>query len=264
MNIEDRKSKSVAPKSFYVKYGKRAIDIVASGLGLVLTLPVNMILAIGTGIDVGSPIMFHSRRLGRYGQPFTLSKFRNMTNDTDEDGNLLLPELRVTKFGRFVRKTSLDELLNFWSILKGDMSIIGPRPLELKDLDLYSEKHIHRLDVRPGLECPMPYKLDHGVTWQEQFDNDVWYAKNVCLRTDIKLAFRLLYLVFDKEQRRCREDGTKGMFIGYWDGVAVSESELDDFRDNIMFFPASEGYTREEAIRAWRDSLSNPRGDING
>ncbi|RNL45762.1 sugar transferase [Paraeggerthella hongkongensis] len=224
-------------RSLYERFGKRAIDVAVSAFVLVVTLPVNACIAIRTYFDVGSPILFKQERVGIHGEVFTLVKFRNMTNETDENGQLLLPEDRVTDFGRFVRSTSLDELLNFWSIFKGDMSLIGPRPLLVEYRDLWTEEHLERLGVLPGLECPTPKRIDHAITWQEQFDNDVWYAANISLKTDIKLLVRLFSLVLDKEQRKAREDGTKGYFIGYRDGEAITEAEVDNWRSSRVFFP---------------------------
>ena len=238
MKRKGKNPTTIAPDTLYVRYGKRAIDIFLSVAGLVITAPINLALAIGTRIDVGSPIVFHQERVGLNGKVFVLSKFRNMTNETDEHGELLPPEQRVTKFGKFVRKTSLDELLNFWSVLKGDMSIIGPRPLLVDYYDLWSDEHLHRLDVRPGLECPTPHKLDHPISWQEQFENDVWYAGNVSLGVDLKLAFRLVSLAFDGKQRSVRESGDKGYFIGYIDGKVVTESDIEGWREHPVFFPA--------------------------
>lgn len=123
-------SKTVVPKdSFYLKYVKRGIDLIISVPAFVVLLPVNFIIGVITFFDVGSPIFFRQERTGKDGRHFSLVKFRNMTNAKDKNGNLLPPSQRVTKFGIFVRKFSLDELLNFWSIVKGDMTLIGPRPL---------------------------------------------------------------------------------------------------------------------------------------
>ena len=178
-------SEPVRPsETIYARYVKRLVDILLSGIALIVTLPLNLIIGIVTVFDVGFPIFFKQERIGRDGKPFTIIKFRNMRNTCDERGELLPPDQRVTTFGRFVRKTSLDELLNFWSIFKGDMSIIGPRPLVPEYTHRYSDRHRMRLAVRPGLECP-PRMIGHHVwTWQEQFENDVWYVENVSFKTD--------------------------------------------------------------------------------
>lgn len=201
--------------SFYTKYGKRFIDIVLSLLAVVITFPINLIIAIITYFDVGRPIIFKQSRIGRDEKTFYIYKFRNMTNAVDSKGELLPSSKRVTKWGKFVRKTSLDELLNFVSILKGDMSLIGPRPL----LDYYSERlndyHKTIYKVRPGLECPPMYKVDHTLSWQERLDNYVWYAENCSLWVDIRLCFRIFKMVFDKKSTEQRASADHGAFMGY-------------------------------------------------
>ena len=152
-------------KTFYAQYGKRIIDVVISVIALLVTLPFNLTLGIITFFDLGAPIFFAQKRAGKDGKVFTLLKFRNMNNAVGANGELLPPEERVTKIGRFVRKTSMDELLNFWSILKGDMSVIGPRPLPPEYTHRYNKRHVHRLDVRPGLECPPRKRLTSILTW---------------------------------------------------------------------------------------------------
>lgn len=209
-------SKDVIPReSFYVKYTKRFLDIVLSGLALLVTLPFNFVFGILTFFDVGRPLFFFQERVGKDGKIFKIVKLRNMTNETGENGDLLPAAMRVTQFGKFMRKTSLDELLNFWSIFKGDMSIIGPRPLQKASRERYSERHKMRTAVRPGLLCPMLVKPDHPETWIDQFENDIWYVENVSFITDVKLAFCLVREVFDKESSSMRGASTRGTFMGY-------------------------------------------------
>ncbi len=219
----------VRPASgLYVRYGKRAVDIVASAAALAVTAPLNVVAAILTYRDVGSPILFRQKRTGRDGRVFELVKFRNMTNETDANGDLLPPAQRVTRFGRFMRRTSLDELLNFWSILKGDMSLIGPRPLVPEYLDRYSDRHRVRLSVRPGLECPPRIIGDHVWTWQEQFENDIWYVEHVSLRTDLMMAANLVRFALDPKSSFARSVTSRGPFMGYSeDGRAISLAEVD-------------------------------------
>lgn len=201
---------------FYIKYVKRGIDIVVSALALIITLPINLIIGIITFFDVGTPIFFSQTRVGKNGKPFQLIKFRNMRNTTDENGELLHASLRVTKFGKFVRKTSLDELLNFWSILKGDMSLIGPRPLVPEYVSRYNVRHYQRLSVRPGLECPPRNRATILENWQEQFENDIWYVENVSFKTDCKMIIMLFRFAFDKKATAARSSvATKGSFMGY-------------------------------------------------
>lgn len=159
--------------TFYSRYIKRLLDIIFSLLALIITLPVNIVIGIITFWDVGKPIFFHQKRVGKDLKIFTIIKFRNMRELYDENGVLLPPDQRVTPFGKFVRRTSLDELLNFFSILKGDMSLIGPRPLLPEYISFYSERQLMRHAVRPGLECPTLVKRDHSRTWEEQFEDDI-------------------------------------------------------------------------------------------
>ena len=183
-------------KTFYSEYGKRIIDIVVSAAALIVTAPINLLLAISTLIDVGTPLLFHQERLGRGGKIIHIVKFRNMKNTRDARGELLPASQRVTKFGKIMRKTSLDELLNFWNVFKGDMSIIGPRPLVPEYIGRYNKRHKMRMAVRPGLECPPRENYGHVWTWQEQFENDVWYVENVSILTDIKMFWKLVRFVF--------------------------------------------------------------------
>ena len=220
--------------TLYARYSKRVIDILISVICLIITLPINLIIFIITFFDVGRPIFFEQTRTGRNGKPFTIIKFRNMRNTRDEHGDLLPPAQRVTKFGKFVRKTSLDELLNFWSILKGDMSIIGPRPLLPEYEPRYSERHRGRLCVRPGLECPPRHRSDHMWTWNEQFENDIWYVENLSFRTDLLMAKNLVVFALDGKSAGARATGQRGAFTGYdafGKAIAItdiSEQELDE------------------------------------
>ena len=215
------------PNTFYVKCGKRLLDILLGGFACIVFLIVNLIIAIVTYFDVGSPIIFRQERVGKDGKLFSLMKFRNMTNETNAEGILLPPEQRVTKWGKFVRKTSLDELMNFWSILKGDMSVIGPRPLPKKYVIRFSKYHQQRHLVRPGLECPFHDNALAKMGWQGRFDNDIWYVKNISFKTDVMMAFLLVKKVFSKEEREASASGKTGEFIGYnEDGSVMNEWEI--------------------------------------
>lgn len=228
-------------KSFYTRYGKRCIDIILSFTALVLTLPINLVLAIITFFDVGTPIIFRQQRIGKDNIPFTIYKFRNMKNTTDAKGELLPSAQRVTRWGRFVRKTSLDELLNFISILKGDMSIIGPRPL----LDYYAERindfHKTIYQIRPGLECPPRHNVSHALSWQERLDNYVWYVENCSFLLDLQLAFRIVQTAFNHHTASKRSEAGNGGLMGYdMDGnviytKAVPEQYVQEFLKNHNF-----------------------------
>ena len=220
----NQQSVPVHPKeSFYAKYIKRILDLVIVIPVFIILLPVNLLIGVVTLFDVGSPIFFKQERTGMNGRSFYLYKFRNMTNDKDEFGNLLPPSQRVTKWGAFVRKYSLDELLNFWSILKGDMTIIGPRPLPSSFDERYSERHKMRNKVKPGLECPSVNAKTSVRLYQEQFENDIWYVENISFITDVKMVIALIKLVFNARERDDHAIVGGGDFVGYDDnGIAFS------------------------------------------
>lgn len=226
--IVNARLSSVHPSSnFYVKHVKRWIDIAISFIALIITLPINLIIAVITIFDVGFPIIFRQERVGKDGKVFEIIKFRNMRNTRDENGELLPPEKRVTRFGKFVRRTSLDELLNFWSVLKGDMSLIGPRPLVPEYTHRYNSRHVMRLAVRPGLECPPRHLSDHVWTWQEQFDNDIWYVENVSFKTDCRMIVNLFKFATDKKSAKARSIASRGTFMGYdFSGVAINMDDV--------------------------------------
>lgn len=222
-------------RSIYARYIKRLIDIIVSAIALILTFPVNLIIAVVTLFDVGMPLIFKQVRIGKDEKPFEIIKFRNMTNETDADGILLPAAKRVTKWGKFVRKTSLDELMNFWSVFKGDMSLIGPRPLVPQYMSRYSDRHKMRLCVRPGLECPPREPLGHMWTWQEQLENDIWYVENLCFLVDCKMFIRLVQYTLDRKSASSRAGVTRGGFMGYSEqGKAISLYEVpQEFIDRV-------------------------------
>ena len=230
--VNKRVRKVVPAKNIYSKYIKRLIDIVVSLIVLIVTLPVNFVILLITAVTLGRPIFFRQERIGKNGKPFYIVKFRNMTNETDKNGELLPPSERVTKCGQFLRKTSLDELLNFWSILKGDMSLIGPRPLVPEYTHRYNKRHRQRLAVKPGLECPPRTLTDHVWTWQEQFENDVWYVEHVSFRTDCKMVVNLVHFALDRKSADARAVAKRGTFFGYdAKGKAIN---LDDVPQEII------------------------------
>ena len=233
--------------TFYTKYGKRILDIIISGIALLLMFPLNIIIGIVTYFDVGRPIFFHQKRIGINGKEFKIVKFRNMTNAKDENGNLLLPKDRVTKWGKFVRKTSLDELLNFWSIFKGDMSIIGPRPLVSNYVVRYSKRHAMRHMVRPGLECPHISKIPKtGNKWNDQFENDIWYVENISFLTDLKMLCGLVKLVFETKEITSRGEAKRGAFMGYDEnGIAINHTEIPQGYIERMYAEYGEIITKE-------------------
>lgn len=239
--------------TIYTRYIKRILDIVFSLAACIVTLPINLVIGIVTFFDVGRPIFFKQERLGKDGKIFQIIKFRNMRNTKDERGELLPAAQRVTKFGKIVRKTSLDELFNFWSILKGDMSLIGPRPLVPEYYHRYNDRHVKRLALRPGLECPPRSLSDHVWTWQEQFENDIWYVENVSFLTDCKMIYNLFRFALDRKSTNARAVSARGTFMGYdLDGKAVNMDDVpQEYIDRVM----EEMDGTEEPVLVWRKEL---------
>ena len=197
----------------YRKYIKRLLDIVLSTLAIIVLSPLLIIIAVLVRIKLGKPILFNQDRPGLNEKIFTLHKFRTMTNKTDEKGNLLPDEQRLTKFGKFLRSTSLDELPELFNILKGDMSIVGPRPLLIEYLEYYTEEEHHRHDVRPGLTGLAQINGRNTLTWEEKFKYDVEYVGNITILNDIKIIFLTVIKVIKRSDIRVGKDFKVGKFI---------------------------------------------------
>lgn len=185
--------------SFYEKYIKRLLDIILSAMALILLSPVLLVTAALVRFKLGSPVIFHQDRPGKDGKIFRLYKFRSMTDARDAQGALLPDELRLTGFGKRLRSTSLDELPELWNILRGDMSIVGPRPLLVKYLPLYDQRQRHRHDVRPGLTGWAQVNGRNALTWEEKFRLDVWYVENLSFALDVKTFFLTIKNVLCRE-----------------------------------------------------------------
>jgi len=173
--------------SFYCKYIKRILDICCALSAIIVFSWLYVIIAVLVKIKLGSPIIFKQSRPGKNGEIFNLYKFRTMTDDRDEDGTLLPDSARLTKFGKILRSTSLDELPEAWNILCGDMSVIGPRPLLVEYLNYYSEVEKHRHDVRPGLSGLAQVSGRNEITWEDKFRKDLEYVENVSMLFDIRI-----------------------------------------------------------------------------
>lgn len=171
----------------YKKYIKRMLDIIISLCGIIILSPVYFILWILVRVKLGSPALFTQERPGRWEKVFKLYKFRTMTDERDEKGALLPDEVRLTKFGKILRSTSLDELPELFNILKGDMSLIGPRPLLVRYLPYYTEAERHRHDVRPGLTGLAQVNGRNALGWEDRFFYDLQYVKNLSFGMDIKV-----------------------------------------------------------------------------
>lgn len=183
----------------YKKFGKRLLDIMLSLIAIIISSPIFIIVGILVLIFLGRPAIFRQKRPGKNEKVFTLYKFRTMTDKKDKDGNLLPDDIRLTKFGKFLRKTSLDEIPEFINILKGDMSFIGPRPLLVEYLDYYTEEEHHRHDVRPGLTGWAQVNGRNLLSWDDRFKKDVEYVNNLSLKMDIKVVFKTIKVVLARE-----------------------------------------------------------------
>ena len=207
-------------KSFYNRFVKRALDIVISILVLTVFCWLYFIIAVLVYVKHGAPVIFAQDRPGKIDNStgreiiFSLYKFRSMTNERDENGVLLPNEKRLTKFGRILRATSLDELPEFWNILKGDMSLVGPRPLLVKYLDRYSTEQHRRHEVRPGLTGYAQVNGRNGISWEEKFRMDIEYVDNVSFMLDVKILLTTVVKVLRHEGIDAAEGVTMEEFMG--------------------------------------------------
>lgn len=193
---------------------KRLIDITASSAALVTLSPILAVTAYKVKKNLGSPILFKQTRPGLYGEPFEMVKFRTMLDAYDEQGNPLPNEQRHTKFGNFLRSTSLDELPELWNVLKGDMSLVGPRPLLTDYLPLYNEEQAHRHNVRPGVTGWAQVNGRNAISWEEKFKLDTWYVDNQSLLLDLKIILMTLKKVVVKEGVNASDTVTMTRFTG--------------------------------------------------
>ena len=184
--------------NFYRKYGKRFLDIILSLLAIIILSPILLIVALLVRIRLGSPILFTQERPGKDEKIFKLYKFRTMTDEKDEAGNLLPDSVRLTKYGKILRSTSLDELPELWNILIGDMSIVGPRPLAIQYLPYYTENERKRHSIRPGLTGLAQVNGRNSLSWEERFKFDVNYVETMSLTLDAKILMKTIKNVISK------------------------------------------------------------------
>jgi sugar transferase EpsL len=173
--------------SFYRTTGKRIIDVSLSAVGLAVAAPLIIVLALVIRAALGSPVLFSQMRPGLNARPFMLYKFRSMNDARSPDGELLGDEVRLTALGKWLRKLSLDELPQLWNVLKGDMSLVGPRPLLMEYLPLYDERQRRRHEVRPGITGWAQVKGRNALSWEEKFDLDVWYVERQSFALDLRI-----------------------------------------------------------------------------
>lgn len=193
---------------------KRMLDIVLSGVACILLSPVILIVAILVRIKLGTPVIFKQERPGKDEKIFRLYKFRTMTDELDGDGRPMSDEIRLTKFGQLLRSTSLDELPELWNIVKGDMSIVGPRPLLVQYLPLYNEEQRHRHDVRPGFTGLAQVNGRNSISWEEKFRWDVEYVKHITFMRDVKIILKTIRTVVHKDGISSETSVTMEAFTG--------------------------------------------------
>ena len=198
----------------YAKYIKRPLDFMLSLIAIIILSPLLLIVAILVRIKLGKPVIFKQQRPGKNEKIFTLYKFRTMTDKKDENGNLLPDEQRLTKFGKALRSTSLDELPELINILKGDMAIVGPRPLLVEYLSLYNEEQRHRHDVRPGLTGLAQINGRNSISWEEKFKDDIEYVNNITFAQDIKIILKTFVKVFKRDGINQEGNATMRKFEG--------------------------------------------------
>ncbi len=198
--------------------GKRIFDLISTTLGLILLSPFILLTALSVAFFLGTPVLFRQKRPGYRGRPFFIYKFRTMTDASDSTGNLLPDSERLTRLGHFLRSISLDELPELFNILRGEMSLVGPRPLLMEYLERYSPEQMRRHDVYPGLTGWAQVNGRNAITWQDKFRHDVWYVDNWSFWLDIKIIFMTLWKVIKREGVSQPGQSTTEYFMGNPDG----------------------------------------------
>ena len=193
---------------------KRFFDIIAASLALLLLAPVLVVLALFVRLKLGAPIFFRQVRPGRGARPFEMIKFRTMTDDRGADGELLPDSVRLTSFGRFLRSTSLDELPELINVMKGDMSLVGPRPLLMEYVELYSDEQARRMEVRPGVTGWAQVNGRNALSWDQKFTLDVWYVDNRSIWLDLKILWLTALMVVRRDGISAAGEATMPRFMG--------------------------------------------------
>ena len=213
-------------KGFYEKYIKRPQDFLCALLACIVLSPVMLVIAILVKVKIGSPVLFAQERPGLHGEIFKLCKLRTMTNERDENGELLPDEQRLTSFGKLLRSTSLDELPEIFLILSGRLSICGPRPLLVKYLPLYNEHQARRHEVRPGFTGLAQVNGRNAISWEEKFDLDVEYVDHITFLGDWKIIFKTVWTVLRREGISSETSATMEEFVGTEAAEAKGNAEV--------------------------------------
>ncbi|WP_304129345.1 sugar transferase [Gemella sanguinis] len=193
---------------------KRLFDIIASSIALVLLSPIYLLVAYKVKKNLGSPVLFKQIRPGLNGKPFEMIKFRTMRDAIDKNGELLPDAERLTPFGKMLRSTSLDELPEFWNVLKGDMSLVGPRPLLMEYLPLYTKEQAKRHNVKPGITGYAQVNGRNAISWEQKFELDTWYVENRSFWLDIQILFKTIYKVIIRDGITENGEVTMTLFRG--------------------------------------------------
>jgi lipopolysaccharide/colanic/teichoic acid biosynthesis glycosyltransferase len=201
-------------RHWYRRYGKRALDAAGAGAALVVLAPVIAAVAGVTRVAIGSPVLFRQRRPGLGGRPFEMLKFRTMTDARGPDGKLLSDAERLTRFGKWLRSTSLDELPELWNVLRGDMSLVGPRPLLMGYLELYSARQARRHEVRPGLTGLAQVRGRNAIDWPERLEHDVEYVDRLSLSLDLRIILDTVRVIFGRHGVSAEGEATMPLFRG--------------------------------------------------
>lgn len=201
---------------------KRILDIIIASIALILLSPLYAFVAYKVKKNLGSPVLFRQVRPGLHGKPFEMIKFRTMKDAVDEQGNPLPDSERLTPFGQMLRSTSLDEMPELWNVIKGDMSIVGPRPLLMEYLPLYSPEQAKRHDVRPGMTGHAQVNGRNAIGWEEKFKLDTWYVENQSIWLDFKIMFKTVHKVLAKDDISAEGEATMTKFTG---------TKTDNFHD---------------------------------
>ncbi|WP_298142937.1 sugar transferase [uncultured Acinetobacter sp.] len=193
---------------------KRLLDIIIASIALILLSPLYAFVAYKVKKNLGSPVLFRQVRPGLHGKPFEMIKFRTMKDAVDEQGNPLPDSERLTPFGKMLRATSLDEMPELWNVIKGDMSVVGPRPLLMEYLPLYNTEQAKRHNVRPGMTGHAQVNGRNAISWEEKFKLDTWYVENRSTWLDFKIMFKTIHKVIAKDDISAEGEATMTKFTG--------------------------------------------------
>ena len=193
---------------------KRLLDIIIAGTALIILSPLYAFVAYKVKKNLGSPVLFRQVRPGLHGKPFEMIKFRTMKDAVDENGNPLPDSERLTSFGKMLRSTSLDEMPELWNVIKGDMSVVGPRPLLMEYLPLYNTQQAKRHDVRPGITGYAQVNGRNAISWEKKFELDTWYVENCSLWLDFKIILKTIKKVVAKDDISAEGEATMTKFTG--------------------------------------------------